>query len=89
MDSHVMIKLKLVVRRNFILSLFHLFSAFNAELVMMRPKYCNLLEENMIFFSQKVQSITHSLTILQLLFLTIFTLVQILEEISMVSGLFD
>ena len=89
MDSHVMIKLKLVVRRNFILSLFHLFSAFNAELVMMRPKYCNLLEENMIFFSQKVQSITHSLTILQLLFLIIFTLVQILEEINMVSGLFD
>ena len=89
MNSHVVIKLKLIVRRNFILSLFHLFSAFNAELVMMRPKYCNLLEENMIFFSQKVQSITHSLTILQLLFLIIFTLVQILEEINMVSGLFD
>lgn len=64
MDSHVVIKLKLVIRRNFILSLFHFFSTFNAELVMMCPKYCYLLEENMIFFSQKVQSITHSLTIL-------------------------
>jgi hypothetical protein len=45
----------------------HLFSAFLAELVMMGSQKSDLFEQNMVFFSQEMQSFTHAVSVLVLI----------------------
>ena len=48
-----------------------------------------LLEKNMVFLCQEVQSVTHGWAALIFIILSISSLVDVFKQISMVSSIFD